>query len=279
MSSQPQPETTATTIGTTHNARHRTCSLKLCYHLAVSYALYLFLAPVAAALLLRLSRHCGPDDDLASCTRSALTANPALTTAVLALAAILATVLGTVYLMRRPAVYLLDFACYKPGPDHLSTKEILIRQAAASGDVTHDNLVFQQKVLDRSGLGPATYLPKALLNLPPNPCMAEARAEAEAIVFGAVDQVLAQTGVRARDIGIVVVNCGLFSPMPSLSAMIVNHYKLRGNVASYSLGGMGCSAGIISIDLAKRLLQVTDFCLGRSMILDPCSLHMHHAVQ
>ncbi|GLU10251.1 hypothetical protein SLE2022_270700 [Rubroshorea leprosula] len=38
--------------------------------------------------------------------------------------------------------------------------------------------------------------------------------------------------------------------------MIVNHYKLRGNVISYNLGGMGCSAGLISIDLAKDLLQV-----------------------
>jgi 3-ketoacyl-CoA synthase len=75
-------------------------------------------------------------------------------------------------------------------------------------------------------------------------------------MFGAIDQVLAKTGVRARDIGVVVVNCSLFNPTPSLSAMIVNHYKLRGNVASYNLGGMGCSAGLISIDLAKQLLQV-----------------------
>ncbi|MED6209232.1 3-ketoacyl-CoA synthase 2 [Stylosanthes scabra] len=37
--------------------------------------------------------------------------------------------------------------------------------------------------------------------------------------------------------------------------MIVNHYKLRNNVVSYNLTGMGCSAGLISIDLAKQLLQ------------------------
>ncbi|KAH9309737.1 hypothetical protein KI387_037648, partial [Taxus chinensis] len=46
-----------------------------------------------------------------------------------------------------------------------------------------------------------------------------------------------------------------FNPTPSLSAMIINHYKLRGNITSYNLGGMGCSAGLISIDLAKDLLQ------------------------
>jgi hypothetical protein len=39
--------------------------------------------------------------------------------------------------------------------------------------------------------------------------------------------------------------------------MVVNHYKMRVDVATYNLGGMGCSAGLISIDLAKHLLQVT----------------------
>ncbi|CAN6309244.1 unnamed protein product, partial [Urochloa humidicola] len=55
---------------------------------------------------------------------------------------------------------------------------------------------------------------------------AEARAEAEAIMFGAIDVVLAKTRVKVRDIVIKVVNCSLFCPMPSLSAMIVHHHKL-----------------------------------------------------
>ncbi|RYR19728.1 hypothetical protein Ahy_B03g064604 [Arachis hypogaea] len=37
--------------------------------------------------------------------------------------------------------------------------------------------------------------------------------------------------------------------------MIVNHYKLRTNSKIYNLSGMGCSAGLISIDLAKDLLK------------------------
>ncbi|KAK9083607.1 hypothetical protein Scep_030078 [Stephania cephalantha] len=94
------------------------------------------------------------------------------------------------------------------------------------------------------------------MRTPPNPCMAEARKEAETVMFGAVDELLEKTGVKTKDIGILVVNCSLFYPTPSLSAMIVNHYKLRGNVLCYNLGGMGCSAGLISIDLAKQLLQV-----------------------
>ncbi|KAI9123138.1 hypothetical protein K1719_006027 [Acacia pycnantha] len=124
-----------------------------------------------------------------------------------------------------------------------------------AGSFTEENLMFQKKILERSGLGQKTYFPPAVLSVPPNPCMAEARKEAEEVMFGAIDDLLEKTGVRAKDIGILVVNCSLFNPTPSLSAMIVNHYKLRGNILSYNLGGMGCSAGLISIDLAKRLLQ------------------------
>ncbi|KAJ4749419.1 3-ketoacyl-CoA synthase [Rhynchospora pubera] len=38
--------------------------------------------------------------------------------------------------------------------------------------------------------------------------------------------------------------------------MIINKYKLRSNIKSYNLSGMGCSASVISINLANDLLQV-----------------------
>jgi 3-ketoacyl-CoA synthase len=94
------------------------------------------------------------------------------------------------------------------------------------------------------------------MRITPRPGMEDARKEAEMVMFGAIDELLAKTGVKAKDIGILIVNCSLFNPTPSLSAMVVNHYRLRGNILSYNLGGMGCSAGLISIDLAKQLLQV-----------------------
>jgi 3-ketoacyl-CoA synthase len=63
------------------------------------------------------------------------------------------------------------------------------------------------------------------------------------------------TGLTPRDIDILVVNCSLFNPTPSLSAMVVNHFKMRGDIISYNLAGMGCSAGVIAIGLAQRLLR------------------------
>jgi hypothetical protein len=62
---------------------------------------------------------------------------------------------------------------------------------------------------------------EAVLNVPPNPSMASA-----------LDELFAKTGVRAKDVGVLVVNCSLFSPTPSLSAMAVNHYKLRGTASA-----------------------------------------------
>lgn len=86
--------------------------------------------------------------------------------------------------------------------------------------------------------------------------MEAARGEAEVVIFSTIDDLMEKTGIKPKDIDILIVNCSLFPPMPSLSAMMVNKYKLRSNIKSHNLCGMGCSAGLISIDLARDLLQV-----------------------
>ena len=57
-------------------------------------------------------------------------------------------------------------------------------------------------------------------------------------------------------VDILICNCSIFCPTPSLSAMVVNHFRMRSSTITYNLGGMGCSAGLISIALARELLQV-----------------------
>ncbi|XP_058770712.1 3-ketoacyl-CoA synthase 11-like [Vicia villosa] len=224
--------------------------VKLGYHYLISKAMYLFLIPLfgaASAHLSTISYH-----DVIQ-----LYENLKFNLISVTLCSSLMVFLVTLYFMSRPrGVYLVDFACYKPKQDYTCTREIFMNRSELTGTFSDENLAFQKKILERSGLGQRTSLPPALLTVPPNPSMAEARKEAEEVMFGAIDQLLEKTGVKAKDIGILVVNCSLFNPTPSLSAMIVNHYKLRGNVQSYNLGGMGCSAGLISIDLAKQLLQV-----------------------
>ncbi|XP_042052234.1 3-ketoacyl-CoA synthase 2-like [Salvia splendens] len=217
--------------------------VKLAYHYMISYTMYLLLFPLLQILSTLLHKH---NHHL----KSSYLLSPA---ACLALAALLTSL----YFTTRPRrVYLVDFACYKPREEAMCTKEMFMDRSRRAKCFTEENLEFQRKILERSGLGEKTYFPEALLRVPAEPCMAEARKEAEMVMFGAIDEVLEKSGVRVKDIGILVVNCSLFNPTPSLSAMVVNRYKMRGNVLSYNLGGMGCSAGLISIDLAKQLLQV-----------------------
>ncbi|XP_052205922.1 3-ketoacyl-CoA synthase 6-like [Diospyros lotus] len=158
---------------------------------------------------------------------------------------------------RRPRpVYLVDYACFKP-PCHLRIPcATFIEHARLILPAQPKIVDFLMKILERSGLGEETCLPPAILCIPPEPNMAAAREEAELAIFSAMDSLFNKTELMARDIDILVVNCSLFSPSPSLSAMVVNKYNLRSNIKSFNLSGMGCSAGLISIDLARQLLQV-----------------------
>ncbi|EEF32418.1 3-ketoacyl-CoA synthase 1 [Ricinus communis] len=173
----------------------------------------------------------------------------------LAGSALLLVLLGAYWAMRSRAIYLVDFACYKPENERKMSMESFIQMTEEGGWFKDEIVQFQRKISMRSGLGDETYFPAGVTSKPPNLCMEEARKEAESVMFGALDSLFDKTGVKPRDIDILIVNCSLFNPTPSLSSMIVNHYKLRTDIKSYNLGGMGCSAGLISIDLANDLLK------------------------
>ncbi|XP_010548057.1 PREDICTED: 3-ketoacyl-CoA synthase 9-like [Tarenaya hassleriana] len=164
---------------------------------------------------------------------------------------------STVFIMTRPrSVYLIDYSCYKPPSTLEANFQKFMDQLRLVEDFDDSSLEFQRKIIERSGLGEETHLPEAFHCIPPRQTMVASREETEQVIFGALDNLLENTKINPREIGILVVNCSLFNPTPSLSAMIVNKYKLRGNIKTYNLGGMGCSAGVIAIDLVKDLLQV-----------------------
>ncbi|CAN6442039.1 unnamed protein product [Victoria cruziana] len=223
--------------------------VKLGYHYLISHGMYLVLFPVIGTIAAQLSTFSIEDlHEIWNHLRYNLIS--------VILCCMLLVFLCTLYFLTRPrSVFLVDFSCYKPVDARKCARKVFMDQSALTGCFSRENLDFQKKILERSGLGETTYLPEAVMNVPPNPSMAEARKEAETVMFGALDQLFAKTSLKPKDVGILIVNCSLFNPTPSLSAMIVNHYKLRGNILSYNLGGMGCSAGLISIDLAKDLLQ------------------------
>lgn len=179
-----------------------------------------------------------------------------LDTATVLIGSTALTFLLGIYCAKRPRpVYLVDFACYKPEDERKLSIDSFMKMTEENGAFEEESINFQKKISYRSGLGDETYFARGITSNPPNLSMKEARLEAEAVMFGALDSLFSKTGVNPKDIGILIVNCSLFNPTPSLSSMIVNHYKLRTDIKSFNLGGMGCSAGLISIDLAKHLLQ------------------------
>ncbi|XP_019180079.1 PREDICTED: 3-ketoacyl-CoA synthase 5-like [Ipomoea nil] len=156
---------------------------------------------------------------------------------------------------RPRAVYLVDYACYKPPANHRVPFATFMEHSQLVFPTHPKTIYFQKQILERSGLGERTCVPPAIHYIPPTPTLKLAREEAQTVIFSVMDQLLAKTQLNPKHIDILIVNCSMFSPTPSLSAMIVNKYKLRSNVKSFNLSGMGCSAGLISIDLARDLLQ------------------------
>jgi hypothetical protein len=173
----------------------------------------------------------------------------------------------------------------------------------------------------RSGLGDETCVTPAIVQRITG--MSVAREEFEQICFSAVQDLLSKTGVDPKRIRFVVTNSSLFNPTPSLSAMIMNKFKMGPKTQvrraccaaqllstasgcrqlsaparrfcllaekwpgiaqvcsrvfillsvwrdtpqnlpqNFALGGMGCSAGVIALDLAKQLLEHNpgEYCL------------------
>lgn len=160
------------------------------------------------------------------------------------------------YVLSTPGrTLMLDFACFKPDDSTKVTRKFYVDRAKECGYYTERSLEFMEKVLFLSGLGDETYAPPSTLCLPVDRSLKASHAEAQTVLFGVCDELFSHNTVKPKDIDILVVNCSMYSPVPSLAAMIINHYKMRKDIDVYNLGGMGCSAGLVSIDLAHKLLQ------------------------
>lgn len=82
-----------------------------------------------------------------------------------------------------------------------------LKMTEDNGAFAEDTVQFQRRISLRSGLGDETYLPRGITSTPPNLCMEEARAEAEAVMFGSLDSLFSKTEIKPQDIGILTVNC------------------------------------------------------------------------
>ncbi|KAK3041944.1 hypothetical protein RJ639_002252 [Escallonia herrerae] len=131
---------------------------------------------------------------------------------------------------------------------------------------------FQRKVAERSAIGNETHVPSGFHLLPSVNSFSSTTNEIETVLFSIVQALLTKHNINPRSIDILIINCSLVSRTPSLSAMVINKFGFRSNVKSFNLTGMGCSAGILSISLARDLLKVHKNSLALVLSMEPiCS--------
>ncbi|CAJ1404675.1 unnamed protein product, partial [Effrenium voratum] len=160
----------------------------------------------------------------------------------------------------KPSVYCLENLVYKPPQDWEVSQKQIVKMLEAQHCFNEASIDFQQRILDNSGTGPSTHWPPggassllSPLDLRLDPMTL--RLGFQSVMFSLVRDLLKRSKVKPQQIDFLIVNCSLFCPTPSLCAMVCNEFGLRQDVRSYNLGGMGCSANVISVDLAKQLLE------------------------
>lgn len=179
---------------------------------------------------------------------------PVLVPLVASALAFLATVLRRLLRRQRP-VYLLNYSCHLPDVERQVNLEVCEYFGLKCRRYSDDIAEFMRLVYSKSGLGQETFAPPFIYSGKFEKTLAFAVQEAEEGLFAVVGQLLAKSDVKPSDISVLVVACSMFSPMPSLASMIAHRFKMRADLKSYSVAGMGCSAGTVGVDTAARSLR------------------------
>jgi len=144
--------------------------LKPGYHYFISYSLYLLLIPLLTILSPTLSSIITINSDVTH-LYNLLTLNLQYVFYCLSLLIMLAIL----YSASRPTkVYLVDFACYKPHPALKTTKSAFMESIVQSSSFSNENIEFQRKIFERSGIGEEAYLSDSLTRILPKQTLSEA---------------------------------------------------------------------------------------------------------
>lgn len=170
--------------------------------------------------------------------------------------------IGWIVRMDNP-IYLLSFSTFKAPQEWKLTHDQIIEMMKKQKCFTEESISFMRRMVERSGTGQATAWPpgitQSLQGKPVDRTIEGSRLEAETVIFDVVEKALKKANVKPKEIDILVINCSLFSPTPSLCALVISKFGMRSDISSFNLSGMGCGASLISVDLAKNLLQRRTF--------------------
>lgn len=157
---------------------------------------------------------------------------------------------------RNRSCYLLHYECFKAADDRKLGIEENAKIILRNKNLGLEEYKFVLKTFGRSGMGQETYGPRSVIDgREENPTLIDALSDVDESIFTVLDNLFAKTGVSPSEIDILVVNLSLFSPAPSITSRVVNRYKMRDDVKTFNLSGMGCSASVIAIDLVQHLFN------------------------
>ncbi|KAL4386153.1 hypothetical protein GQ457_09G029250 [Hibiscus cannabinus] len=177
---------------------------------------------------------------------------------------------------RKQHCYMLGFECFKAPDDRKLDTEACVKVVMRNKNLGLEQYRFLLKTIVSSGLGEETYGPRNVLDGREEfPSETDAHSEMDEIMFDTLDSLFAKTGVSPSEIDILIVDVSLFSPSPSLTSRIVNKYKMRDNIKSFSLSGMGCSASMVAVDLVQRLFKTYENQLAIVVSTESISTHWY----
>uniref|UniRef100_A0A7N0V6R9 3-ketoacyl-CoA synthase n=1 Tax=Kalanchoe fedtschenkoi TaxID=63787 RepID=A0A7N0V6R9_KALFE len=157
---------------------------------------------------------------------------------------------------RHQHCYLLSYKLFKAPEDRHLSQETCGRIILRNRNLRLEEYKFLLRAMVGSGMGQCTSGPPIVLSGNEDcPRLGDVLAEMEEIMFSTLDQLLESSGFRPEDIDILVVNVTSFTSLPSLSARIVNRFRMRDDIKVYNLTGMGCSANLIAIDMVHKLFK------------------------
>ncbi|GLT66903.1 hypothetical protein SLA2020_392440 [Shorea laevis] len=168
--------------------------------------------------------------------------------------------LRKIFLQRRDqSCYMLAYECYKPGEDRKLDTDTCAKLIMRNRNLGLPEYRFLLRTMANSGIGEETYGPKNVIaGREASPNLADALSEVDDIMFDTLDKLFARTGVSPSEIDILIVNVSLFSPASSLTARIINRYKMRNNIKAVNLAGEGCSASMVAIDLVHQMFKTNN---------------------
>ena len=171
---------------------------------------------------------------------------------------------------------MLAYECFKPPEDTKLDTDSCARIVMRNRNLGLEEYRFLLKTIVSSGIGENTYCPRIVLEGREEcPTLKDVHAEIDEIMFDTLDNLFKRTRISPSEVDILVVNVSLFSPAPSLTSRIINRYKMREDVKTFNLAGMGCSASVVAIDLVQQLFKTYKNSLGVVVSTEDLGAHWY----